>query len=128
MAFKLSNEWGSWPLLLSGILLNIILWVLVFTVFDRSNPNAVLHYSVDIGIDFVGQGIKIVTLPLIGSLVLLLNGVLGIMVYRTEIRISWVLWAVIPLIQLILLGSFLLLLRLNTGTDAISYSLQTFFS
>ena len=118
----MTEEWPFWPLLVSGIILNAVLWILVFTLFDKSNPTAVLHYSVDIGIDFVGEGIRIVTLPLIGSLILFLNGSLGLLLYPTEARLSWVFWSVIPVIQLILLGSFLLLLHINTAPHVINYS------
>jgi hypothetical protein len=92
---------------------NFLLWMLTLTLFDRTNPTAVLHYSVDLGIDFVGQGINIITLPIIGSVILVCNTALGFFLRGVERRLAWILWVTIPLVQLILLISFVLLWRVN---------------
>lgn len=98
-------------LLVSGVL-NVITWVAT-RFFPVNDPAAVLHYSIDIGVDFIGQGEQIMVLPLIGSLLIVFNTILGFSLVRANWRAAWVLWTVMPVVQLILLGVFFLLWRIN---------------
>lgn len=100
-------------LLIGALLLNVALWALVLVKFDRSNPATVLHYSVDVGIDYIGEGGRVITLPIIGLAMLLFNSALGWLLYRTEPRVSWQLWAITPALQLLLLLSAVLLITVN---------------
>lgn len=100
-------------LLAIAVLLNAALWILVLIKFDRTNPATVLHYSVDVGIDYIGEGGRIITLPIIGFSMLLLNSLLGWLLFKTEPRVAWQLWAVTPLLQLLLLLSAVLLITVN---------------
>lgn len=100
-------------LLAAAALLNAVLWVLILTKFDRSNPATVLHYSVDVGIDYIGEGGRVTTLPIIGLSMLVLNSLLGWLLFKTEPRISWQVWAVTPIVQLVLLLSIVLLITVN---------------
>ena len=100
-------------LLAVAALCNAALWVLILTKFDRSNPATVLHYSVDVGIDYIGEGGRVMTLPIIGLSILVLNWLLGWLLFKTEPRISWQLWAVTPVVQLVLLLSAVLLVTVN---------------
>jgi len=93
--------------------MNVLLWGLVSFVFPKDQPAAILHYSVDMGIDFVGQGSQIIMLPLMGTLLLVVNIVLGLAVWQADKRAAWVLWSVLPFWQVILLGVFYLLWRVN---------------
>lgn len=93
--------------------LNALLWASAAGLFPKQDPNAILHYTAISGIDFIGQGAKIFTLPLAGALLLLLNMIIGLSVYRTEPRAAWLLWGMSVLIQGILVVSFSLLLYVN---------------
>lgn len=101
-------------LLAVATLLNAALWVLILTKFDRSNPAAVLHYSVDVGIDYIDEGGRVIILPIIGISMLALNSLLGWLLFKTEPRISWQLWTVTPIVQLVLLLSAVLLITVNS--------------
>lgn len=94
-------------------ILNLVLWSVVLIKFDRSNPATVLHYSVDVGIDYIGEGNRIITLPLIGLCMLVLNSLLGWVLYHTEPRVAWPLWIITPVLQLLLLLSASLLITVN---------------
>lgn len=96
-----------------SILLNIALWLQASLMFSHDNPAAILHYSIDVGIDFIGQGKQIIVLPLIGFLLLIGNTVLGVGLKRADIRSAYILWSAIPVIQLILQGAFILIWQVN---------------
>src|SRR5687768_8522230 len=98
-------------LLVSAAVLNAVLWFLAMRVFPHETPAAVLHYSIDVGIDFVGEGTQITSLPLLGLLLLVFNTVLGIALLRADQRASWVLWCTMPILQVLLLIAFYLLWR-----------------
>ncbi|HBE90378.1 MAG TPA: hypothetical protein DDW41_04185 [Candidatus Andersenbacteria bacterium] len=95
-----------------SITLNVTLWLLVFLLFPTSDA-AVLHYSIGIGIDFIGSTRQIYLLPAIGLIVLFGNTLLGITIKNTDIRSAWLLWSIIPPVHLILLGSFFLIWWIN---------------
>jgi multidrug transporter EmrE-like cation transporter len=82
-------------------------------MFAHDNPTAILHYSIDVGIDFIGQGKQIIVLPLAGLLLLIGNTVLGAALKRADIRSAYILWASIPIIQIILQGAFILIWQVN---------------
>ncbi|MEX1997633.1 MAG: hypothetical protein WEA04_03080 [Candidatus Andersenbacteria bacterium] len=96
-----------------SVLLNGALWAAALLAFPRHDPAVVLHYSIDVGIDFIGEGEQIIVLPLIGSLILIFNTVVGIAVLRADHRAAWVLWSIMPVLQLIMLLSFYLLWQVN---------------
>jgi mannose/fructose/N-acetylgalactosamine-specific phosphotransferase system component IID len=98
----------------SGLLLNSVLWLVALFFFPRQEQSTVLHYSSSVGIDFVGEGERILVLPISGLALLIGNFVLGAVIYRADYRAAWVLWGMIPLIQMILLGAFYLLWRVNS--------------
>ena len=89
------------------------LWVVTQRFFPHDDPVAVLHYSTDLGVDFIGQGSNILALPQIGLLVLVMNGVLGLAVLRADRRATAVLWGMIPVIHVVLMGAFYFLWRIN---------------
>ncbi len=104
---------GLATILLVSLLLNGVLWALVFFLFPRDNPEAVLHYSVDVGIVFIGQGRQSFVLPLTGLLIIVGNAWLGWILYRTDKRSAWVFWGIIPLAQVILALAFFLIWYAN---------------
>ncbi len=96
-----------------SILLNVALWLQTSLMFAHDNPTAILHYSIDVGIDFIGQGKQIIVLPLVGLLLLVGNTVLGAGLKRADSRSAHILWATIPIIQIILQGAFILIWQVN---------------
>ncbi len=99
-------------IILVSVSLNIAIWLLAFFLFPASDA-AVLHYSIGIGIDFIGSGRQIYLLPVIGLVVLVGNTLLGVVVKRTDLRSAWLLWSTILPVQVVLLGSFLLIWLVN---------------
>jgi hypothetical protein len=98
---------------LIALMLNIALWIFAVSLFPQHEA-AVLHYSVNVGIDFIGEGQQIIILPLIGLLALIGNSILGAAIYKTDITSAWLAWGTAPVIQLILIGAFFLIWRANS--------------
>ena len=95
-----------------GAILNIALWLFAIFMFP-SNEAAVLHYSVNIGIDFIGEAQQIILLPLIGLLIFIGNNILGLAIKKTDLSSAWLAWSSATIIQLILLGAFFLIMQAN---------------
>lgn len=101
--------------IISGsLVLNAVLWLLVLLLFPRDSGTAVLHYNTDVGIDFIGPSVQIIVLPAVGLLLLLGNSLLGTALRRADKRAAFLLWGSLPVLQLILLGSFILVWQANT--------------
>lgn len=98
--------------ILSGIVLNIFLWSLVLFVFPQHEA-AILHYSVDVGIDFIGEGHQIRVLPTVGLCILAGNLFLGLALFKVDKVSSWLFWSMIPVAQIVLIGAYYLIWRAN---------------
>ncbi|MEX2054978.1 MAG: hypothetical protein WD972_02250 [Candidatus Andersenbacteria bacterium] len=100
-------------LVVVSLILNGILWYGALELFPADDPAAVLHYSIDVGIDFIGESRQITTLPLIGLSLIIFNFIVGLALARADVRTSWVLWSICPVAQIILLVAFYLLWKVN---------------
>lgn len=97
-----------------SLALNLVLWGVVLITFPKNSPTSILHYTAGIGVDFIGNGWQIITLPAIGTLLLIVNSVLARIVEGTSKLAFWMLWGSIPLMQCVLLATYALLLTFNT--------------
>ena len=102
-----------WLLLLS-VIMNVGLWIFVFLTFSREDPASVLHYRVNVGIDFIGPGHRTLLLPAIGTALLIINTGLAWIVRRTNQLMGWLFIGVLPLLQSLLLASYIILWIVNT--------------
>lgn len=102
------------PLVIAvSLALNLACWATAAFVFPQAGPAAILHYTVPLGVDFIGESRQIYVLPLIGTLILASNAALGWLIRRPSLRAAWVLWAALPGVQIILLAATLLLWQFN---------------
>jgi hypothetical protein len=111
---------SSWPWLPGiaatlgvGLVINGALWLLAVTQFPHGDTPAVLHYNIDTGIDLIGESKQIIMLPAVGLGLLLGNSLLGAVLRRSDLAAAWIMWSVVPILQLILLGSFILIWQAN---------------
>jgi hypothetical protein len=100
-------------LLAVSLIANVSLWLLSVRIFPDSNSTAVLHYSSDFGIDFIGDSSHISVLPRLGTLLLIFNLLIGGAIFRVESRAAWTLWAINPFLQAVLLGALYLIWQIN---------------
>lgn len=94
-------------------LLNGTIWWLTLTVFPVDSGATILHYTIDVGVDFIGEGKQITSLPIMGLAIIVFNTIMGVALLRADQRASWLLWSVMPPIQLTLLLAFYLLHEVN---------------
>jgi hypothetical protein len=97
----------------SSVSINILLWLLIIFFFPRDTPTAILHYNLDIGIDFMGEGRQIKALPLAGLALLLGNFTLASMIHKNYSITAWILWLITPLVQLLFLLAFIRIWLVN---------------
>jgi hypothetical protein len=94
--------------------LNLLAWALaLWFALPRlkTNPFFALHYTVYFGVDEIGAPWKLLYLPLLGFLILAVNALLAIRLYRGERFASAFLSALTLLLQaLLLLVTFLTVL------------------
>lgn len=105
---------SEWLVLAGSIVLNSILWILVLTTFPKSDPSAILHYTAGVGIDFVGSPWQIFVLPSMGLIMLILNAFLARIVRSVNEVAFWIFWVSIPVLEAMLIGVYIMLLRLNS--------------
>ena len=107
---------ASQPLILAigaSALLNLAAWVVAVFLFPKAGPAAILHYSVPLGVDFIGESRQIYALPIIGLTIFIGNVALGWLIRRPSIRAAWMLWGALPGIQAILLIAIIALWQFN---------------
>lgn len=97
----------------SSLLLNAITWFIAIFAFPKAGPAAILHYTVPLGVDFIGESRQIYVLPTIGLIVLAGNLATGWLIRRSSHRAAWLLWMALPGIQIILLTATILLWQFN---------------
>jgi hypothetical protein len=99
---------------ISAVAINVLLWLLAIFLFPQDKAAAVLHYNASLGIDFIGAGSQIKILPTIGTAIIILNLILAFSLRRVSRRATTMLWAILPIIEAMLIVAFWLILRLNT--------------
>ena len=99
-------------IIIVSVVVNATLWFLAQWVFPQQE-SAILHYSTNVGIDFIGQSSQIITLPLVGLLIFVGNMFLGLILKKMDPKTAWILWGIIPVSQFILTGAFSLVWLAN---------------
>jgi len=113
MSYQLSINHPSAVIFLSSLILNALLWTLSLFLFPYNDPSAILHYSVGVGIDFIGEGRQIITLPICGLILIVGNFILGTSIKNIDKTVAYTIWSVTPIIQIILIAAFALVYFAN---------------
>lgn len=100
------------PLVVS-LALNLFTWGWLLFYIRRQNDPVFLHYTVLFGVDYTGDWYQVFVVPLGGFFVLVLNMVLGWILFHKDDFAGYALNAVSLLVQIILLVTSLLLVLLN---------------
>ena len=99
--------------LVLALMLNAATWLVSLRFFPTNQETAILHYTSTIGIDFIGAGQEINTLPMVGSVLLISNLLMAFLLYRPSRQAAIMFCAVLVPLELILLTAILLILRVN---------------
>ena len=57
----------------ASLALNIIIWLLIYIIFNNINRPIALHYNILFGIDSIGNWYNLFILPLTGLIILIIN-------------------------------------------------------
>lgn len=98
---------------LSGLLLNLIIWLFLFINITPSLEPIPLHYNIYFGIDYFGPSNRIFFLPLLGLLILLVNFFLSLLFYFKEKILSYFLIFSSILVQFLLIVASVFIILLN---------------
>lgn len=98
---------------LLALMANGLAWLIAWRMFPRADSAAILHYTSNVGIDFIGQGNSIISLPVIGLFIIVFNSLLSATTYRADSRTTWLFSAGSLLVQFLLILTLLFLWRIN---------------
>ena len=94
-------------------LLNVASWILAGSWFDRTAPTVILHYNIYFGPDGFGSWFNLLTIPGIGTVMIILNIGLAIWLWRRDRFLSYVIMMTAVIVQVILLVAMALLIQVN---------------
>lgn len=100
-------------LLSLSLLVNICAWVWLLINIHSNVDQIFLHYNILFGVDLVGSWYQVLTIPIAGLLILLLNAVLGWFLYKQDAFAAYILNAIAVFVNILLLISAALLVFLN---------------
>ncbi|MFA4831401.1 MAG: hypothetical protein WC862_01585 [Patescibacteria group bacterium] len=100
-------------MLCASILLNLAAWFWLFWNIRSGDGTVFLHYNILFGVDYIGEWWKIVFLPATGILILILNTILGWILFQRDSFMTYLLNATSLLCQIFLFITASLLVFLN---------------
>jgi hypothetical protein len=100
-------------LLCIGLVLNIASWVWLLLNIGPHLGQVFLHYNILFGVNLVGPWYAVFALPLAGLCIIILNALLGWMLYKQDEFASYLLGGVSVFVNALLLISSALLVFLN---------------
>jgi hypothetical protein len=100
--------------LLLDIILNISNWLYLFSKRTEGGFPIILHYNLFFGVDLVGDYNRLFLIPLIGLVIFILNSLFGNFFYKIERLASYLLTLNVLIIQIFLLLSSFLIIKVNS--------------
>jgi len=97
-----------------SILLNIFIWIFLIQNQKESNYPIILHYNLFFGVDYLGNYEKIYLIPLSGFFIIVINSILGHLLYLKEKLAAYFLVFIIFIVQLFLLIDSYLIIKINS--------------
>ncbi|MEA1937321.1 MAG: hypothetical protein U9N04_04395 [Patescibacteria group bacterium] len=97
----------------SSCLVNIFLWIFLFKNQRNSELPIILHYNLFFGVDYLGSYNEIYLLPAVGATIIILNTILGCLLYERGKLASYFLVFNIFIVQLFLLLAGYLIVEIN---------------
>lgn len=83
-------------------------------IFLRPGPAPLtLHYTIYFGPDLLGEAWQVLTLPLVGLVLIFINGFLGFLIYRRDKFSAYFLLGILPVAQIFLWIGAVTLVMIN---------------
>jgi hypothetical protein len=108
----LRDRWVLVPLL-GVILIQIFFWWYLIANIRSDAGQIFLHYNIIFGVDLVGDWWRIYLLPLVGTVVILLNYFFSFMFYSVDKFLARLMSGWVLFFHLFLMIGIILLVRLN---------------
>lgn len=96
-----------------GLLLNLASWVWLLSQIKPQTDPIFLHYNILFGVDYIGEWWKVLYLPIVGLFILLINTILGWVLFGKDKFAAQVLNFTSILCQVFILIAAALLVFLN---------------
>lgn len=85
-----------------SLAINIALWVFL-KIFIKPGPVPLtLHYTIYFGPDLLGEAWQVLTIPLVGLVIILINVFLGFLIYPRDRFTAYFLLGILPVVQIFL--------------------------
>lgn len=96
----------------ASLLMNVVLYIILYLRIPRLDQ-ITLHYNIFFGIDLLGAWHQVFGLPILGSVVIIVNFILLVVLYDSEKTLVYFAGIVAALTQVFLLMGGILLVLLN---------------
>jgi len=97
-----------------SIFLNIFIWIFLIQNQKENTHPIILHYNLFFGVDCLGNYEKIYLIPLSGLVIIIVNSILGHLLYLKEKLAAYFLVFIIFIIQVFLLIDSYLIIKINS--------------
>jgi len=94
-------------------LANVSLWIFLFKNQKSPELPVILHYNLFFGVDYLGGYNEIYLIPIVGVIVIIVNTILGYLLYERERLASYFLTFNIFIVQSFLLFAGYLIVEIN---------------
>jgi hypothetical protein len=101
-------------ILFLSALLNIFIWIFLLQNQKENAHPVILHYNLFFGVDYLGDYKNIYLIPLSGLIIIIVNSILGHLLYLKEKLASYFLVFIIFIIQVFLLIDSYLIIKINS--------------
>ena len=97
-----------------SVLLNIFIWIFLIQNQKENVYPIILHYNLFFGVDYLGNYEKVFLIPLSGLIIIIVNSVLGHLLYLKEKLAVYFLIFIVFIIQIFLLIDSYLIIKINS--------------
>lgn len=97
----------------AAIVLNLVIWVLLYFKIPHFGGFLPLHYNIYFGVDLTGMWYELIMIPVVGLFIILANFILATLVHSQEKILGYFLLSAALLAQLLLLVGFFWIVFIN---------------
>ena len=104
----------SFTLLIIALFLNLISWIYIFVYIKPQDEPIFLHYNIYYGVDLIGEWFQIYFYaPLMGIIICFVNSFISYILYKRDIRLTYLIEGINIFLQLSVLVAIYLIIQQN---------------
>lgn len=100
--------------LIISVVANISLWIFLKLFIKPGPVPLTLHYTIYFGPDLLGEAWQVLTIPLVGLVIILINISLGFLIYLRDRFTAYFLISILPVVQIFLWIGAITLVMINS--------------